>query len=484
MQTPDVVIRCEKFTVHFPQATAPVFAALDLTVPRGVIFGIFGDTGCGKTTLAQCLSGFVPASYMRGDCWLHFAQQPPVAVHAADETTWRGLRGRHVVYVPQDPYKTLNPYETVEKQLARVLQLYARRQTPGELLEEVGLGGKIAAAFPHALSAGQKQRIMVAHALCIAPPLVILDEPTASVDAEGRQVLQQAFRRLAQRGSTVVVISHEIEEYDPLIDKYNRFYFSPPADIGPGGQQKKAAPQESDKPLFEIVHVGKRYPHAASPVLRDASLQLGIGEWLYLQGRNGCGKTTLLQILLALVAPDSGQFRWQGEEVPWTQVAGHSRYIHAVFQDTFHSLDPSWQIQQTLAEVIDCAPADYKSELAAQAQALWQHFALPDALRTLFPHQLSYGQQKRVCLLRTLLKYRVEHRRHPGACHLLLLDEVFAGIHWELREIILRLLAASREERVAILWIAHGHNELKGMCDRICRLEDGVISVQEKTTTG
>jgi peptide/nickel transport system ATP-binding protein len=471
----DHIIKSEQFVVQFPDTPQPVFAPLNLAVPRGVIFGIFGETGCGKTTLAQCLAGFVPPRYMQGQMFLHLGAHSEVAVHCGDEALWRReLRGQKVVYVPQDPYKTLNPYETVGSQLARVFRRYGRSETVAALLAQVGLRPELADAFPHTLSAGQKQRAMVAHVLAIAPALVILDEPTASVDAEGRKILQDAFRRLLQRGSTLVVISHEIEEYTPLIADEHRFYFSPVSG-SIAKNVKEGTRQQSGTPLLQLSDIHKNFVHATQAVLRGVSLHIAPGEWLYLEGRNGCGKTTLLHIILGLLTPDRGQFDWQGVPVPWPQVSAQSRYIHAVFQDTFHSLNPGLPISDSLREVVACAPRVCTHEVAEMAQSLWQEFSLSDSLLRLLPHQLSYGQQKRVCLLRTLLKYQVEKRRQPPVPHLLLLDEVFAGIHWELRERILRLLSRMRADNLSILWIAHGHNELKDMCDRVCRLQDGVI---------
>lgn len=474
----DVIVEVLKAGVRFASAVAPAFSDVSFSIRRNTIFGIFGDTGCGKTTLAQCLAGFIPTDAIQGEIFLHFLSHRTVEVHQCHEFFWRKhLRGQKIVYVPQDPYKTLNPYETAEAQLQRVLALYHHPFTQAQLLQTTGLHPDVGKFFPQALSAGQKQRLMLAIALAISPELLILDEPTASIDAAGRVLLQECFAALPQRGITLVIISHEIEEYDHLLPATARFYFTAnrPLTFSYHAGEKKNDPAAT--PLLKLEGIHKRFNHGS--VLTDTSIRVGANQWIYLEGHNGSGKTTLLQIIQGLMTPEQGTLEWHGQRLAWTQVWRTTRrFVHPVFQDVFHSLDPRLTIQESLDEIIQCAPAGYRLKLHAIALELWQTFALPETLYVLRPHQLSYGQQKRVTLMRSLLKYHMERLRRPDMLHLFLFDEVFAGIHWELRERILLFLQEMRaEQKFSILWVAHGHKGLKKLCDEVYRLENGRLQL-------
>ena len=269
------IIEAKNLTIKFPTSSEAVFENLSFQVPRGSIYGIFGETGCGKSTLAQYIIGFIPSSLVEGKIYLHFQDQKNVPLHHYNEFNWRKLRGEKIVYIPQDPYKTLNPYERVGKQLFRSLifrkkkqssrsfslypfiqmlgklvngsvsvkdvrecrdtffQIFGKinvsredREELKDILAQVGLSYELSERFPHTLSAGQKQRIMLAHAIILEPELLILDEPTASIDPKGRKILQDCFHRLLKKGVTLLLISHELQEYEKMIPRNCRLYFS------------------------------------------------------------------------------------------------------------------------------------------------------------------------------------------------------------------------------------------------------------------
>lgn len=476
--TEDLIIQVQNLRVQFPHSDNPIFSGISFDVPRGCLFGIFGETGCGKSTLAQCLVGFVPPHLIQGRISLNFRGFTAEA-DKTEEILWRKkLRGRRVVYVPQDPYKALNPYEKIGRQLQRVLGAYGNRFTVGGLLDKVGLSLDFAHSFPRMMSAGQRQRVIIAHALAIEPELLILDEPTASVDAEGRDMLRRCFLDLVANGKSLVVISHEVDEYLPIVSRSNRLYFSRVTSTSIHVQQRVhrvSAPSPDSPQLFNLSGVRKNFN--GLPVLTNVNLEVRRNQWVYLEGSNGTGKTTLLRIILGTLLPDCGKAEWQGKLLPWHKFYAHTKsQIHSVFQDTFHSLNPRISIQSSVREVVSCARRRDRAEIARRAEYLWRHLNLSPNLYQMIPYQLSYGQQKRVALVRTLLKYEVEKRRKPEALHLFLFDEVFAGIHWMLRDKAIFLLQEMRKEgQFSVIWVAHGHEVLKNLCERIYRLENGAL---------
>jgi ABC-type dipeptide/oligopeptide/nickel transport system ATPase subunit len=375
--------------------------------------------------------------------------------------------------VPQDPYKILNPWETMRSQLERVCKRYGKWSLE-EIWQEVALPQNTLELFPHALSAGQRQRAIFAHALAVSPELLILDEPTASVDSQGRAVLLQCFANMARRGHTLLIISHETEEYNSLIASQNRFDFSHTRKNYTMTEKKAKAVAE--KPILSLTGIRKGFNGFS--VLENVDWAIGLNEWVYLEGHNGCGKTTLLHIILGLLKPEGGSLQWLGKTIPCREIWTHSaRHIHVVFQDAFHSLNPRIPIETSLREVLSSIPAAHRSHIQEQEKELWHELELKDELRKMLPRDLSYGQQKRVVLLRTLLKYYGQTRINPDSAHLLLLDEVFSGIHWQLRNKIIALLQKMRETKpFSIIWVAHGHQVLKEICDSAYRLREGRIT--------
>ena len=369
-----ILLKIEKLAVHFPYVDLPAFENVSFEVPEGSIFGIFGETGCGKTTLARCLTGFIEPACITGniyfrsrDTWLQIARK--------DEAFFRGhMRGQGIVYVPQDPYKTLNPYDTVREQLLRILRFYGDQRTPESLLQKVEFPVAMAGEYPHALSAGQRQRAMVALALAVSPRIIIFDEPTASVDKQGREALWHNFSLLRDAGCTILVISHEIFDYQTLIPASLRFYFSK--------TQEQAAPPVKLKDnakgecILALQNIHKSF-HGVT-ILEDINLDIHKNEWVYLEGSNGSGKSTLVNILSGIMTADKGKITWHGQTN--TPANSYRRWVHPVFQDHFDSLNPRLRIRQSIAEVINKAPLDYQSRLKEIGRHLWIRLELSQAL--------------------------------------------------------------------------------------------------------
>lgn len=467
------IVRIHNLTVQFPGGV-PVFANISFEIPRNCIFGIFGETGCGKSTLAQCCAGFIPENLLTGTIIINF-ENYSVDVRDVTEIDWRNnLRGRKIVYIPQDPYKTLNPHEKIGTQLTRVIEIY-RNTNLEEICRKIGLNTYIIDYYPHMLSAGQRQRILFGFALAIMPRLLILDEPTASLDVDGRAVLHRLFKELQNNKVTLIIISHEIDEYRTVIAEENRFYFSPIAgDSSQYQRDGKNTGHNISTPLLKLSHLCKYFDGA--PVLYDVNWQIYPREWIYLSGSNGCGKSTLLKIILGHLAPDAGNLEWLEASLPWNKIHKLSQYIHPVFQDAFYSLNPKLTVRDCLQEVIHLATGKRRLQLENHCRELWQRLALDQSLAMMLPQQLSYGQQKRIVFVRCLLKYYLESLRNPDAWHLFLFDEVFAGINWELRQSILEILEPIRHQNCAVVWVAHGCLSLRNLCSREFHLQNGELT--------
>ena len=464
------ILEIQNLTVQFSGNKKPLFSNINFSVPYNSIFGIFGETGCGKSTLAQCIMGFIPLDYIKGKILLNFNGD---FINTTDsEADLSNIYGKKIVYIPQDPYKTLNPFEKVGKQLLRVLKFHKNQAHLKQILTSTQLSKSIMEFYPRELSAGQCQRAMLACALAANPDILILDEPTASIDAQARSYIVQTFKTFLNNKKTLVIISHELHEYNDLIHEQNRFYFNEQ-------EEEEYIPKhielENSQKIIKLENIRKSF--GGKTVLEDINLEVGLNRWIYIEGRNGCGKTTLLNILLGFEKPNRGKFHWRDKIIKWKNLNSKiMEFFHPVFQDVYQSFNPSITIFKSLEEVIEKIKPAKKDQLKNLKEFLFQHLELSNDLLNKFPHQLSYGQQKRLALLRTILKYQMISLKYPNAVHLFLFDEIFSGIHSKLRSNIINFLEDLRNERnFSIIWIAHAQPNLKELCDITYELKNGEL---------
>jgi ABC-type glutathione transport system ATPase component len=186
----------------------PILSSVSFDVPARSIIGIFGDSGCGKTTLALGMVGLLPARRYRVRGSVLLDRQEIVGLRERD---LRAIRGAKIAMVQQDPALALNPVMRVRNQIAEGARAHRLPAAPDELLRKVGLedAGRIAASYPHQLSGGQRQRVTIAQALVCGPAVVIADEPFTALDASSALAMTDLLLELKRTtGTSFVVISH------------------------------------------------------------------------------------------------------------------------------------------------------------------------------------------------------------------------------------------------------------------------------------
>ncbi|WP_136030963.1 dipeptide ABC transporter ATP-binding protein [Microbacterium sp. PF5] len=487
-------------------SASPVLTATDLTVSYGdreVVHGIsfdiaegetlalVGESGSGKSTTAHALLGLLPEGGR--------VDAGRVLLGELDISGWsdralRSIRGPEIGLVPQDPATSLDPVRPVGVQVEEILRLHghrdrrSRRARAIELLDRVGIDdpGLRARQYPHELSGGMRQRVLIATAVALRPRLLIADEPTSALDATvQRTVLDLLDELQREEGTSILLVTHDL---GVAADRAARLVVLKDGRIVEQGASDAvlAAPREpytrqllADAPAFAT---GFRRPDAP-PFLRDAaavaaenpyaivaeglvkefrvagrerfravddvSFRVRRGTTHALVGESGSGKTTTARLVTRFHRPDAGSIEVAGADV--TAATGAPlralrRRIQLVYQNPFASLDPRQHVVDIVAEPLQNFRVGGRAERRERALALLDRVALPADVARRTPRELSGGQRQRVAIARALAI-------DP---EIVVLDEAVSALDVTVQARILELLTSLQAELgLTYLFISH-----------------------------
>lgn len=448
---------------------ASLLEGVDLELDRGQILFLVGPSGAGKSLTLLALAGLLPCGLAaRGLVRLDGEEFRLPAAGLGR------LLGRKLSLVVQEPGGALDPAMTAGAQVAEALRCRfggsrgAARARAEAALVRIGLppGSAGAGAFPHQLSGGMRQRVLLAAHLALEPALLLLDEPTAALDPIRTADFASRVREECRgRGVGVVWVSHDPRLAQALGDRVVRLEprrgFRPrfPAEEGLPAAPPPAAHGSVLRAEGLAVHLGGRR------ILDGIELALAAGQIVALVGPSGSGKSTLVRALLGLVPLAAGRVECLGRTVLAPGLRPGPRLRAAaqpLFQDPGGSLNPRRTVGQALAEGLRLGG---RASRPAEAAALLAEVGLaPDAAGR-FPHQLSGGERQRAALARALSV-------GPRA---LLLDEPFSGLDPPLRaELGGRLRRLARAGRAALL-VTHHLGDACAAADRLGVLVAGRI---------
>ncbi|MFK8844276.1 ABC transporter ATP-binding protein [Streptomyces sp. Ac-502] len=475
-----------------------------LRLHGGRITALTGPSGSGKTTLLRAVIGELPQGARVTSGGIDVLGQDVMALAPG---ALRTLRRRHVAYVGQDPGSALNPRMTARR-LITELAADPSPEAVERIMAECRLPTPLAHHRPGALSGGQQRRLALARALARRPDVLLLDEPTAGLDADLRDDITALLRRLAaEHGLAVIMASHDPQVVEACADSvialdagggavaYGYVATALPAQGRPPGRSAAAsasastsasapappAPALAPAPASaegaaapgglyaDNLHVAFTHRGHTHHALVGAGLHIPIGSATGITGPSGCGKTTLLRTLAGLQVPQTGSLTWNGRPLPADarkRGRDQQRRIQFVPQNPLGALNPSRTIGATLARPLRLHRVVAAPDRPERVGSLLEAVGLPRDFARRYPHELSGGQRQRASIARALAT-------EPD---LLLCDEVTSALDPATATAVLDLLTRLRaERRLTLVLVSHQLDLVAACTDTVHLLRAGRV---------
>ena len=462
---------------------------LSFSVGRGECVGLVGESGSGKSQTALAILGLLPKQ-ARLSGSIRFDGTELVA---ATEEKLNELRATRIGIVFQDPMQALNPYLRIGRQLREILlrhDLAFGSEAAARVIEMLGRVGLPDAwrqfrAYPHQLSGGMRQRVMLASALIAEPDLLIADEPTTALDVTVQAQILELLEE-TRDNTALLLITHDLGvvagycermlvlEKGRLVDAgATTSLFASPGhahtrrllDAAPRIDRADIPPPATAPSILGIEAIevsyaafGKKRLHA----VHDVSLSLRGGETVAVVGESGSGKSSFIRAVLGLVPKQSGRAVYAGAplEGPVERRAkAQRRDLQLVFQDPVGALNPQMRVQSLVGEPLSVhEPAlSSKARLARVVETL-EHVGLGGEHLGRYPHELSGGQAQRVAIARALVL----------GPKVLICDEAVAALDGSVREQVLALLRKAQEDTgLSIIFISHDLAVVRAISHRV-----------------
>ncbi|SDA49782.1 ABC transporter ATP-binding protein [Mesorhizobium qingshengii] len=498
-------------SVRGEEGEREVVSNLSLTLSRGETLCIAGESGSGKSMTALAIMQLLPQPAARISSGT--IRLGETELTTLDERQMRRIRGDRIAMIFQEPMTSLNPVLSIGRQLTESIEAHTSlssaeaRQRAIEALKAVRISEAESRLkqFPHELSGGMRQRVMIAMALALKPDVLIADEPTTALDVTVQGEVLELLRDLQrEHGTSVILITHDMGVVAEMADrviimrhgrmveegKTSDIFARPQADytrellaavprIGTGIGRQKSRDAETTTPanvaVVNDLHVrfdlrggvfGRvtRRVHAVEGV----SFSIAPNETLALVGESGCGKSTTAKALAGLV-PYTGDIVVGGRNLSGLgrdQRKAVRRDVQMIFQDPFASLDPRMRVGDLVAEPLVIHGIASKEERGERVAALFERVGLSADQMELYPHEFSGGQRQRVCIARALAL-------RPK---LIIADESVSALDVSVQARVLDLLKElQREFGVAYLFISHDMAVVENISDRVAVMYLGQI---------
>ncbi|WP_218642981.1 dipeptide ABC transporter ATP-binding protein [Ralstonia pickettii] len=532
------VVQVQDLSVRFATSERVVDAVRNLSfhVDRGETLAVVGESGSGKSVTSLALMRLVEhggGKIIGGQIHLRRRNGEVLDLANASPPAMRGVRGADIAMIFQEPMTSLNPVFTVGEQIAESIRLHQGKpasEAKAEALRMLELvripeARNVLGRYPHQLSGGMRQRVMIAMALSCKPSLLIADEPTTALDVTIQAEILQLIRALQQElQMAVVFITHDMGVVAEVADRVLVMYRGDRVEEGPSATVFAQPAHPYTRALLSAVpHLGSmqgtdgpaRFPllrvdgtaaavdttpqpaasHDVQPILRvrdlvtrfdvptgifgrvtrrvhaveQVSFDLYPGETLALVGESGCGKSTTGRSLLRLVDSQSGSIEFAGQnigELKGPALQTLRRNIQFIFQDPFASLDPRVPVGYSIMEPLLVHKVASGKEAQQRVEWLLDKVGLQAAHASRYPHEFSGGQRQRICIARALAL-------NPKV---VIADESVSALDVSIQaQIVNLMLDLQKEFGVAFLFISHDMAVVERISHRVAVMYLGQI---------
>lgn len=467
---------------------------ISLDLAQGEVVGLIGESGAGKSTLGLAALGFT-----RDGCRITGGsiEFDGVDLVQSSEESRRRLRGNRIAYVAQSAAAAFNPahrlieqcieapvrhgLQSREEAIREVQTIYRRLQLP----EPETIGWR----YPHQVSGGQLQRIMVAMAMAGRPDLIVFDEPTTALDVTTQIEVMAAIRdAVAHYGTAAIYVTHDLAVVAQMAD---RIMVLRNGDVVEEGQtrdimenpgedytralvrvrqlQKEVETTETgDEPVLRVDNVAAAY--GQQRVLEDISFDLYRGRTKALVGESGSGKSTTARVITGLLPPVEGEIQYCGERLApeyHRRSREQLRQIQMIYQSPDTALNPKHSVRDIIGRPLGFYLGLGRRAREERIRELLSLIELePDQYIDRYPTELSGGQKQRVCIARALAA-------EPSV---IICDEVTSALDQLVGEGILRLLIRLQKEfGVSYIFITHDLATVRAIADEVVVMKNGRI---------
>ena len=476
----EIALSLRAVSYTYPGSEAPALNGIDLEVRRGEIVFVTGPTGAGKTTLCLAASGILHHEYGG-------ALEGAVAILGKKVRDYRNMGeiGRDIGVVFDDADAQLI-FSTVEEEVASGLENLGipraeMQQRLRDVMEAIGITD-FADRAPHTLSGGQKQRVAIAATLVLGTEILVLDEPTAELDAEATGAVSTLLRRLAEKGTAVLIVEQKLNELATIADRMVLIEGGTIAKVGspaemmqdsvlrhpaPGNIRPPAPAAASPcgvPPIVSVRDLVHRYDGVTA--IGGLDLEVAPGEIVAVVGENGSGKTTLVKHFNGLLRPTRGSVIVDGLDAGSVPVAELARHVGLVFQNPDTMLFAETVEEEVAFGLKNIDPRSTGEPIdAALSEVGLLH------RKAAYPRSLSRGERQRLAIACVIaMRPRV-----------IVLDEPTTGLDAREAARVMETLGHLRQDGHTIVMVTHDMLLGEEYADRIVRMEQGRIVGDRRT---
>jgi peptide/nickel transport system ATP-binding protein len=496
--TMDPLLRIENLRIEgrSGDAWSEIVKGVSLTLNKGEVLGLIGESGAGKSTV-----GLAAMGYARDGCRITGGtiRFDGIDLRTAPEAERRRLRGRRIAYVAQSAAASFNPAHKLIDQYceapvvhgvmsrgkaeADAVDLYRRMQLPNP--------GEIGFRYPHQVSGGQLQRAMTAMAMGCRPDLIIFDEPTTALDVTTQIEVLAAIRNIVEQfGTAAIYITHDLAVVAQMADRIKVLLRGEEVEEAPTremlSQPREAytkslwavrsfarpeQPRATGTPVVSVRGVTAGYGKAT--VLHDVSFDIAPGRTVAVVGESGSGKSTVARVITGLLPPAAGEILFDGVPLPASfrdRTRDQLRQCQLIYQMADTALNPKLRLREIIGRPARMYLGLHGKALDTRVRELLDLIELdPDRYIDRLPGELSGGQKQRIGIARAL----------AADPKLVICDEVTSALDQIVQEGILKLLdRLQRELGLAYMFITHDLATVKAIADDVVVMQLGRVVEQ------